>query len=493
MSRIFISYRRDDSAGWAGRLAKDLVEQFGSEAVFQDIEDIGAGQDFVAVIDKVLESCSAVLVLIGPKWSVIEDKRGARRLEDPSDTVRLEIAQALKREAVLVIPVLLGGAKMPSMDELPGELASLAHRNAIELSDKRWNYDLKRLSESLVKSAGLAPAEKAATPAVAPAGKRRFYMFLAAVLTLLISIAVYFLIDRPGAGNTFEVFSIDRPVNDDELPLGEHQTWMLEGRLQVADGKQVDSGAPEINIEVFKLPDRAPVLPQNGKLRISTERGLWRFESAKFSGAGSYEVLATVTLGERSDWRSIIVTGIPKSIAFHRAIERDRESRGAATSRSSLEQLTPSQLSELYKELDTLQREFWKLFSRGDLDEAEANVSRTLDLLDPVLPLHPNDWYLQNMRAYTFKNYALVMRELGRSSEFDRALGEAEKMFEVIREQKPNDPGAWNGLGSVAALRGEYTKALYYIDRALEIKPDYSYAIQDREKVVEKLKTEESD
>ena len=148
MAVVFISYRRDDSAGWAGRLATDLIERFGSEAVFQDIDAIEAGEDFVAAIERALGSCSAVLVLIGPDWSIIKGKGGGRRLDNPADTVRLEVAKSLHQEGLRVIPVLVGGAKMPDEDELPAELKPLAHRNALELSDKRWNYDLEKLAES---------------------------------------------------------------------------------------------------------------------------------------------------------------------------------------------------------------------------------------------------------------------------------------------------------------------------------------------------------
>ena len=96
----------------------------------------------------------------------------------------------------------------------------------------------------------------------------------------------------------------------------------------------------------------------------------------------------------------------------------------------------------------------------------------------------PNDLWLQQVRAYTFKNYALLMRSLNRMDEFNRGLSEAEKMFEAIRDQDPKEAGAWNGLGSVAAIRGEYQKALVYIDMALEIAPDYEAALQDKEMIL---------
>ena len=221
-------------------------------------------------------------------------------------------------------------------------------------------------------------------------------------------------------------------------------------------------------------------------MRISTERGIWRFESAQFSGEGSYEILATISIGDRSDWRSVTVKCIPKEIAYQRAIERDRKIRG--TSAVDAVKLGSAQLSVLKGELIKLQQEFFVLLRAGDLDGAEANVTKTLDLLDPVLPKYPNDWQLQNVRAYTFKNLAMVMRNRGNVKEFHRALAEAERMFEIIREQKPDDPGAWNGLGSVAILQGDPESALVYIDRALDLYPDYKAAKHDREIAVRMLK-----
>ena len=285
----------------------------------------------------------------------------------------------------------------------------------------------------------------------------------------------------------FEAFSIDRPVNEEELPLGQTQTWMLEGTLRLAAEKREGSGIPEIEVEVFRLPERLEV-PQEGKPRISTERGVWRYESASFSGEGSYEVLATVLLDGRSDWRSVTVKCAPKGAAYLRAIERDRKVRGASSVVAV--KLGPSQLSLLKQELNGLQEKFFELFP-SDLDGAEANVSRTLDLLDPVIPLHPNDWYLQNVRAYTFKNYAMVMRNRGKPEEFERALAEAKKMFESIREQNTDDPGAWNGLGSVALLQNDPEKALIYIDRALELVPTYAAAKKDRDTALRMLKQKE--
>ena len=118
--RIFVSYRREDSAGWAGRLVDDLAEKFGAANVFQDIHSITAGMDFVDAINETLQKTDCALVVIGPFWLSLRDEEGGRRLDDASDYVRLEVATALRRGSP-VIPVLVGGAKMPAPASLPEE------------------------------------------------------------------------------------------------------------------------------------------------------------------------------------------------------------------------------------------------------------------------------------------------------------------------------------------------------------------------------------
>jgi len=152
---IFLSYRRADAQGWAGRLGADLAEAFGDEGRFFDLSSIPPGADFLMAIEGSLKASSAALVLIGPGWLDARDENGGRRLDDENDVVRLEIATALARTAP-VIPVLLGGARMPRAAELPEDLRPLAHLNAFELSDSRWAFDRDRLFDSLAQQTGLA-------------------------------------------------------------------------------------------------------------------------------------------------------------------------------------------------------------------------------------------------------------------------------------------------------------------------------------------------
>ncbi len=142
-SNIFINYRRDDCAGHAGRL-KDVLNRHFSGRVFMDLDTIDPGVDFVDAIEHAVGSCEVLIVMIGRDWLTATD--GRRRLDNPDDFVRLEIAKALER-SIRVIPVLVDGASMPRSSDLPPVLASLARRNAIELSNARWAFDVERLEQ----------------------------------------------------------------------------------------------------------------------------------------------------------------------------------------------------------------------------------------------------------------------------------------------------------------------------------------------------------
>ena len=111
MNGIFISYRRDDSAGHAGRLFDRLVARFGKDAVFMDVEGIEAGVDFVETIEKAVGGCDVLLAVIGRTWLDSRDSKGKRRLDDEQDFIRLETSAALARN-VRVIPVLVEGASV---------------------------------------------------------------------------------------------------------------------------------------------------------------------------------------------------------------------------------------------------------------------------------------------------------------------------------------------------------------------------------------------
>jgi len=146
--KVFVCYRRDETAAHAGRLYDAMVARFGEGNVFMDVE-LPPGVDFEERITKVVSGCVALLVVMGRNWVTATNEDGTRRIDEPDDFVRLELQTALRNPGITPIPVLVHGAQMPNREDLPAELQPLARRNAIELSDGRWRYDVERLMDSL--------------------------------------------------------------------------------------------------------------------------------------------------------------------------------------------------------------------------------------------------------------------------------------------------------------------------------------------------------
>jgi TIR domain-containing protein len=122
---IFISYRRDESSGMAGRLHDRMAETFGENKLFMDVDNVPVGRDFEAYLHSQVAACDAMMAIIGPKWLDAKDETEQRRLDSPEDFVRVEIAAALARN-IPVIPVLIDGARLPKASELPDPLKPLA-------------------------------------------------------------------------------------------------------------------------------------------------------------------------------------------------------------------------------------------------------------------------------------------------------------------------------------------------------------------------------
>ena len=149
--QIFISYRRDDSSASAGRLSDRLSNHFPSNQIFMDVDSIDLGEDFVKTIEETVGSCDVLIAVIGKGWLTSCDQEGKRRLDNPDDFVRIEIATALKRD-IRVIPVLVDGASMPRICDLPDDLKALVRRNALQLSHDRFRTDSERLASAVERT-----------------------------------------------------------------------------------------------------------------------------------------------------------------------------------------------------------------------------------------------------------------------------------------------------------------------------------------------------
>lgn len=159
--RVFISYRRQDSAAYAGRLYDRMADRFGDRHVFMDVDSIEPGVDFEAAIEEAVGSCQVVLALIGREWLTATNDEGRRRLDDPGDIVRLEIEAALSRD-IRIIPILLDGTRMPQRGELPRTLEALSRRNAFRLEHESFRPEVNRLLELVEHS--MSSSSRASVP-----------------------------------------------------------------------------------------------------------------------------------------------------------------------------------------------------------------------------------------------------------------------------------------------------------------------------------------
>lgn len=162
MSKIFLSYRRADTSGYVIAIYDRLIQTLSSKDIFRDLDTIDYGEDFVEVIENAVQQCDVLLAIIGQQWVKITDAEGQRRLDNPEDFVRLEIAIALRRN-IRVIPVLVGGATMPSADDLPEDLKRLVRRNALEIRDRDFQAHMERLIRAINRALAATQSHKLPT------------------------------------------------------------------------------------------------------------------------------------------------------------------------------------------------------------------------------------------------------------------------------------------------------------------------------------------
>jgi formylglycine-generating enzyme required for sulfatase activity len=185
-AKVFISYRRDDSAGHAGRVHDRLAHEFGSNLLFMDVDSIPLGSDFIKVLREEVAKCDTLLAVIGHHWLDAQDAGGKRRLDSENDFVRIEIATALQRD-IPIIPILLDGAQIPKPEELPADLRGLSARNGLDVRHSSFHVDMDRLIGGLKARAGASPPvadAKARPPADAINDWRRAPALLVGIIAI---------------------------------------------------------------------------------------------------------------------------------------------------------------------------------------------------------------------------------------------------------------------------------------------------------------------
>lgn len=289
MKGIFISYRREDSAPYAGRVCDHLRRTFPSTSVFMDIDAVALGADFVNAIDSNLSQSAVVLAVIGPQWESVRDLTGRRRIENPEDYVARELSAALQRQTN-VIPLLVGGAKMPATTNLPSQLADLTRRNAIEISDVRFAADAERLCKAISHLLGIQQDDQHlrveysqffSDAALAKAWSRfRLAVWLSYALTVLL---ISFGLVTSG---------VDRKVSSSDSTM--HVEWLPCGDAKSTDGdlcRAVSRALGEAAGEMTELADKA--VPVITVLLV----GLWALVNLKLLRGRNWARIAFTALG----------------------------------------------------------------------------------------------------------------------------------------------------------------------------------------------------
>ena len=251
--RVFLSYRRSDVGGYAGRLSDALSHRLGARNVFQDVTDIEPGRDFTHAIDEALDASDAVLAVIGPSWLGATDPHGELRLRQPDDYVRRELARALERGAT-VVPVLVAGAALPAAHDLPDDLQALAQRQAVSLRDQTWHDDVDALVRSL-------HGERAAEPG----RDRRWLVAAAAVAAVLVAGGTAIALQRDGDGGDSETVPVCpsttgagwHPIDIDTEAVARAPSddGQLEFRVRSASWKTAGDGTWDVVIAAEMLND----------------------------------------------------------------------------------------------------------------------------------------------------------------------------------------------------------------------------------------------
>lgn len=237
---IFISYRRGDARHAAGRLVDRLAQTYRRDQLFLDTDSIEPGLDFVQILSEKVEACDVLLAIIGPDWLNARDINGDRRLENPTDFVRIEIEAALQRN-VRVIPVLVDGARMPMATELPPSIARLSTRNAVRLEHERFGADAEGLIRALTRIVTPQTDAPAAVTAMGPVPTAVFAPVEAApevpAAPAAASIAVSKTVEVKTAAPENDATASE--VGNDRFPWGDLVAWTVIGAATTVIGAYI--------------------------------------------------------------------------------------------------------------------------------------------------------------------------------------------------------------------------------------------------------------
>ena len=262
-SKIFISYRREDSIAIAGRLHDKLAEAFGYDNLFMDVDKIPIGINFDEYLKGQIAACDVVLAIIGPTWLNAKDETDQRRLDKPDDFVAFEIAAALARE-IPVIPVLVDGTRMPKASELPASLKPFALRNAIQVRNTNFGSDATRLITKMREALALERPER--TQELVQLSLMTFLAaaFLLNISVFLVALFFFFLTNGNNAGQ-LAALAAGLPISTVGQRLLARDESARKFGIVIAGGGLLAAAAILVSPQLFRVFD-SPKMQHAGLL-----------------------------------------------------------------------------------------------------------------------------------------------------------------------------------------------------------------------------------
>ncbi len=438
---LFISYRRDDTAGFTRALFNALESRFGG-GVFMDVDTLAPGDDFVDAIERAVGACEVVLAVIGPQWAVSAD--GRARLAEDNDYVRLELEIALKR-GITIIPILVESTPMPGVDSLPDSLLPLLRRNALSLSNARFAADLDRLASALPEPAISQSGSAVDTDAVtAPKPARSHLLWLAVAVGLVgLGIGLWLLLkpaDTPTASAT-----------DGGVAIGGSIEAQDGGVVVVSSGPvTVNQADPEVALIVAQL--QRQVESQSRLLSVSQAR--------------------QVSFRQRSEQTQQQVSELKQAVLALQAQGRDQ------TLPEELRAASQQALRDLAKgETQPAESVFAAVETRAVAEADVGQAAAAARFRGAMAFLHDTDAALDAYQRATeldpedpagWNGLGHLLLRLGR---LDDAGAAYRRVTEIGRDSNDRaiEAAGYGNLGHVYEAQGDLREAAGYYHRALDV------------------------
>lgn len=474
MSRIFISYRRSDSISESGRIHDHLEREFGGRNVFKDVDDIQPGYDFRKVLDEEVSQCDVFLAIIGQRWVSAEDNEGNLRLQNPDDFVRIEVESGLKRgDDVLVIPVLINNATMPSISALPESLHDLTYRNAVIIrNDPDFNRDMRRLIDYIYRY------RKQNRPNRTP-------QFVAGAVVIAIALVIGLLLLRPPGNPLPEIVSTatDNPTAT-SLPS---TATLAEGDVETAqtlyDLAQVEAGNANYAeaIDGYTAVIEADPTFANAYLgrALAHSSGFGDYTSAipdleqavmidpNYAEAFSYLGQFNFFDANYDD----VEMNLLRAIELNPADLDARDTLADYYISFGTYDLANEQYILMLEQSDNLEPdqvyELW--IGKGYTEEAQGNIDTAFETYQSAIELNP-----ERVEAYASIGNMYVYRDM-----YDDALSYLDTAYDKVSDD--SDIVYNRGLAHLGL--GNYTEAINDFERTLQLDPAYTLAYIGRGRV----------